>query len=63
MEMCYKGTLVMPSNYAVVNDNEMEYIDGGWSYTITGTLNSIARRLSDIVMAWEDVLKLEEVNA
>lgn len=38
MEMCYNGVLVMPSNYAVVNDNEMEYLDGGlnisyrWSY-------------------------------
>lgn len=29
MEMCYNGTLVMPSNYTVVNSNEMEYVDGG----------------------------------
>ena len=29
MEMCYNGALVMPSNYAVVNDNEMEYVEGG----------------------------------
>lgn len=29
MEMCYNGALVMPSNYAVVDSNEMEYIDGG----------------------------------
>lgn len=31
MEMCYNGALVMPSNYAVVNDNEMEYVEAGWS--------------------------------
>ena len=27
--MCYEGTLVMPKNYAVVDNDEMEYIDGG----------------------------------
>ena len=27
--MCYNEALVMPSNYAVVNDNEMEYVEGG----------------------------------
>lgn len=27
--MCYDGALVMPKNYAVVNEEEMEYIDGG----------------------------------
>ncbi len=31
MEMCYDGALVMPKNYAVVNNEEMEYVDGGWS--------------------------------
>ena len=29
MEMCYNGSLVMPCNYAVINDNEMEYVEGG----------------------------------
>lgn len=29
MELCYEGNLVMPSNYAIVDANEMEYIDGG----------------------------------
>lgn len=33
MEMCYNGTLVMPTNYVVINDNEMQYIDGGVSST------------------------------
>lgn len=32
MDMCYDGALVMPSNYAVMNEDEMTYVDGGaWS--------------------------------
>lgn len=31
MEMCYDGTLVMPKNYAVVSEEEMTYVDGGWA--------------------------------
>jgi len=33
MEMCYNGNLVMPKNYAVVDNDEMEYIDGGASFS------------------------------
>ena len=29
MEMCYDGALVMPSNYAVMNEEEMMYVEGG----------------------------------
>lgn len=29
MEMCYDGTLVMPSSYAVMSDEEMTYVEGG----------------------------------
>ena len=29
MEMCYDGALVMPSSYAVMNENEMMYLEGG----------------------------------
>lgn len=32
MEMCYDGTLVMPSSYAVMSEEEMTYVEGGsWS--------------------------------
>ena len=31
MEMCYNSELVMPKNFAVVNAEEMTYVDGGWS--------------------------------
>jgi len=30
MEMMYDGALVMPNNYAVVNEEEMTYVNGGW---------------------------------
>lgn len=30
MEMCYDGALVMPSRYAVMNEDEMTYVEGGW---------------------------------
>lgn len=29
MEMCYDGALVMPSNYTVMSEDEMTYVDGG----------------------------------
>lgn len=29
MEMCYDGALVMPSSYAVMNEEEMMYLEGG----------------------------------
>lgn len=32
MEMCYSGTIVMPSSYAVMDEEEMTYIKGGWNY-------------------------------
>lgn len=31
MEMCYDGALVLPSSYAVMDEEEMTYVDGGWS--------------------------------
>ena len=29
MEMCYDGALVMPSNYALMSEDEMTYVEGG----------------------------------
>lgn len=32
MDMCYDGTLVLPSNYAVMGEQEMSYLEGeNWS--------------------------------
>lgn len=34
MEMCYDGALVMPSSYAVMDNDEMTYVEAGaWSGT------------------------------
>ena len=35
--MCYDGALVMPSSYAVMNEEEMTYVEGGGSITINRT--------------------------
>ena len=35
MEMCYDGALVMPNNFAVVNEEEMTYVSGGETLTVT----------------------------
>ena len=34
MEMCYDGTLVMPSSYAVMDEEEMTYVEGGIRFTV-----------------------------
>lgn len=31
MEMCYEGTLEMPSSYAAMSEEEMTYVEGGMS--------------------------------
>ncbi len=31
MDMCYEGTLVMPSNCVVMDEEEMTYVEAGWS--------------------------------
>lgn len=31
MDMCYDGALVLPSSYAVMNEEEMSYTEGGIS--------------------------------
>ncbi|MDR0500003.1 MAG: hypothetical protein LBG97_01975 [Coriobacteriales bacterium] len=31
MELCYDGALVMPKNCVKVSEQEMEYIEAGWS--------------------------------
>lgn len=34
MEMCYNGALMMPSSYAMMDEEEMMYVDGGWSGSV-----------------------------
>lgn len=37
MEMCYDGALVMPNSFALMNEDEMMYVEGGGSITINKT--------------------------
>lgn len=37
MDMCYDGTLVMPKNYVLMNEEEMTYLEGG---EYLGTMSS-----------------------
>ena len=40
MEICYDGALVMPSSYAMMCEDEMQYVDGGVSLPMkSGYLN------------------------
>ncbi len=34
MEMCYDGALVMPSNYVLMDEEEMTYLEGGKFYGV-----------------------------
>lgn len=51
MEMCYDGALVMPSNYAVVSEEEMTYLEGGGSATVRDTAKNIRSRLTKVIGA------------
>lgn len=42
MEMCYDGSLAMPCNYVVMDNDEMAYVDGGF-YVSNGTLKNITK--------------------
>ena len=37
MDMCYDGTLVLPSSYAVMDEEEMSYLEGGGTAVVYGT--------------------------
>lgn len=42
MEMCYDGALVMPSSYAVMEEEEMMYTEGGSLATLKSNLRGIS---------------------
>lgn len=50
MEMCYDGALVMPSSYAVMDEEEMMYVEGG-AYISADTCNAIAVVCCGVVVA------------
>lgn len=45
MDMCYDGALVLPSSYAVMNENEMSYTEGGAVSTLYKTAKSASSYL------------------
>lgn len=52
MQMCYDGALVMPSSYAVMDEEEMTYVEGGGTkkyYNKAGTLKNTCDLLKN---AW-----------
>lgn len=49
MEMCYAGALVMPSSYAMMDDEEMMYVEGGAKKLITTISATDCCRLAAVV--------------
>lgn len=46
MEMCYDGALVMPSSFAVVEQDEMSYVNGGGTFSKTVRGNAAKLRVA-----------------
>ena len=47
MDMCYDGRLVMASSYAVMDDEEMSYVEGGF-YIAHSTIASCYMAMASI---------------
>lgn len=52
MEMCYDGALVMPSNYAVMDEDEMMYVEGGSLATLKKNLRGISTLVKGYLGKW-----------
>ena len=52
MEMCYDGALVMPSSYAVMNEEEMTYVEGGGTKTYYNKASTLKNTCSLLKEAW-----------
>lgn len=52
MEMCYDGALVMPSNYAVMSEEEMIYVEGGGIATLKANLRGIYNVVYNYMTKW-----------
>ena len=48
MEMCYNDALVMPKNYAVINEEEMMYLDGGAKKYVCSISATACNRLAAV---------------
>ena len=52
MEMCYDGALVMPSSYAVMDSDEMTYVEGGGIATFKSNLRGISTLVQNYLCKW-----------
>ena len=41
MDMCYDGTLVLPSSYAVMDEEEMIYLEGGGTVRVIASKSTV----------------------
>ena len=41
MDMCYEGALVMPRSYAVMDEEEMTYVEGGGTITVKASADTV----------------------
>lgn len=41
MELCYEGGLVMPSSYAMMDEDEMAYVEGGAAFSAQRLANNL----------------------
>lgn len=53
MEMCYDGTLVMPSSYAVMSEDEMTYVEGGDAKRLKNNLVGLWNRTKGHRLVWK----------
>ncbi len=52
MEMCYDGALVMPSSYAIMDEEEMTYVEGGGIATLKSNLRGISTLVKNYLCRW-----------
>ena len=51
MEMCYEGTLAMPSNYVALDSEEMTYVEGGKVWTTYRSLKEADKAFGALAAA------------
>lgn len=61
MEMTYDGALIMPSNYAILDEDEMAYIEGGLSWdnakTIAVGILAVVGACNTVMAAFNNAVK------
>ena len=63
MEMCYDGTLVMPSSYAVIDEEEMTYVEGGGVFSFDSAIRYIGNLVLGNVIWWALKMAVKKTGA